>query len=520
MSDTDQLRGLGQQLAAALVASYGATAPGAKLVFLPGGVSVPVDPDDSMGLVQRVPSDPTKVLVNPTQMQTWLSINFDSPFLVTPGDGSVLEKDSSRGSASQIYTIAVTSAQPLGSVGDDGWTRVDGEIAAAQRKLGQPDATKFIVCEPGDWPLPSANAGYWTTFDSSATQTTSTQTTTPVPAVRPQYWMVRSLAAVAPSPAPPPAPPPPPPAPAPPGPIGRRFIFMRSLQKMQEPLMAARVSPAVSEMAVSPAATAHLEAVAPAVTAVQVHPQLQVAAWHESAAAGLLVERVNTQVLFQNAQPVQTVTTSTSSTIKIHLEHQCVTLGYYSAGQPWWDGVFLADQGWFVPGMNRGGLLPAPDGGPDATYGLPIGLVIVQNLQVSGQWSAEAAAALSSPGGTIGPLSLFGATATTAADGITVTYCHSGMQVVALLCNALPVLPPADAPAAVTATQDQPAPAPTPDQPAAAPATSTPDQPTPTPAAAASDQPTPASQPAAAPPTPASDPTSASSADTPSPPPA
>jgi hypothetical protein len=507
MSDTDQLRGLGQQLAADLVASYGATAPGAKLVFLPGGVSVPVDADDNMGLVQRSPYDPTKILVNPTQMQTWLSINFDSPFLVTPGDGSVLEKDSSWGSASQIYTIAVTSAQPLGAVGDDGWTRVDAEIAGALRKLGQPDATKSIVCEPGDWPLPSANAGYWTTFDSSATQTTSTQTATPVPAVRPQFWMVRSLATVA-APPPAPSPAPPPPAPAPPGPIGRRFVLMRSLQKMQVP-MAARFSPAVSEMAVSPAASAHLEESAPTASAPAVHPQLQVAAWRQSAAAGLLAEKVNTQVLFQNYRPVQTVTTSTSSTIKIHLEHQCVSLGYYTAGQPWWDGVFLADQGWFAPGRKRGSLLPSPDGGPDAAYGLPVGLIIVQNLSVTGQWSAEAATALSSPGGTIGPLSLFGAIATTAADGVTVTYSHPGMQVVALLCNALPVLPPVDAPAAVAPTTAQPAPK-----------ASTSDPPPPPPATS-SDPPAPDQSPGpptdTAPPTLASDAPSAPPADPPSP---
>jgi len=42
--------------------------------------------------------------------------------------------------------------------------------------------------------------------------------------------------------------------------------------------------------------------------------------------------------------------------------------------------------------------------------------------------------------GTIGPLSLFGATGTTSGDGVTVTFEHDGMQVVALLCSPLPGL--------------------------------------------------------------------------------
>jgi hypothetical protein len=75
------------------------------------------------------------------------------------------------------------------------------------------------------------------------------------------------------------------------------------------------------------------------------------------------------------------VTPSSSATVTIHLEYQCVSLGYFSAGQKaWWDDVFVADQAWFVPGMARGGLLPAPSDGGDVAYGLLTALIIVQNL--------------------------------------------------------------------------------------------------------------------------------------------
>ena len=86
-------------------------------------------------------------------------------------------------------------------------------------------------------------------------------------------------------------------------------------------------------------------------------------------------------------------------------------------------------------------------------------MVIVRNLRLSGQWSAAATAVLGSPGGTLGPLSLFGAVPSTAADGVTITYAHDGMQVVALLCGALPVLPPVDAPTAHADSGGAPPPA-------------------------------------------------------------
>nr|MBA3810279.1 hypothetical protein [Caulobacteraceae bacterium] len=469
MSDTDQLRDLGQRLADALAASYGMTAPGARLVFLPGGVSAPAD------IVQSG-------VLNPTQLQTWLSINFDSPFVIAGAEGAILEKDPSHGPVSRIYTIAASSAQPLGDPDDDAWKRVDAEIADARRALGPPEAQKPIVCEPDDWPLPAANAGYWTVFDSSETESTSTEVTTParparpqfwiplssaaaaapVPVVDPQFWRVRSLAAE-------PVTTPDPPTPSPdallaseehavsfartsPAASRSRFAsptaFASPLNRSLGAMSALQASsieamePVASETVQASAATSQVALDKAAWLAAR--PDLH--AWRIAAESGELPARLKTRALFQNAQAIDTVTTSASSTVTVHLEHQCVALGYYRAGQPWWDGVFLADQGWYVPGMKRGALLPAPDGEGGLAFGLPVAMVIVQKLRVSGQWSAAATAALGSPGGTLGPLSLFGAVATHESDGVTITYGHEGMQVVALLCGALPVLPPADAP--------------------------------------------------------------------------
>ena len=145
-----------------------------------------------------------------------------------------------------------------------------------------------------------------------------------------------------------------------------------------------------------------------------------------------------------------------TTTITVQLQHQCVTLGYMSGGVSWWDGAFLGETGWYIPGMTRGASLPRPPseaGSSDLAYGLPVALIVVQGLTVSGSWTNETPAAL----GSLGPFSLQGATTTSGNNG-SVTYSRPGMQVIALLCSQLPILPPVDdpGPAQPTATATAP----------------------------------------------------------------
>ncbi len=455
MSDVAQLQAIGQELAAALSAAYGVTAPGAQLVFLPGGVAVPDD------LVQAG-------MVNPTQVQTWLSMSFDDPFVLSGGTGgAVMQKDPSHGSASQIYALAVENARPLGDPADDAWQRMAGEIASAQRALGSTEVAKPIVCEPDDW-MVDIKAGYWTNFDSVQSDTVTAPSGPTLPRVIPQFWMIRSLSEQ--------------PIHLEPPPQRIEAMPMRPMAMEAGPsrfqrfgglalnvgasMLSRRLNIAPMQAAIAPAALSE--------TAVAATPPLQI--WRGTAVRTSMPTHLDSTLLFEHAQPVTQPTTG-ASTVTIHLEHQCVTLGRYIAGQPWWNSAFLAGGGWFIPGIMRGGLLPAPPpldasspDGQGVTYGLPMALVVVRNLRLSGQWSGAAAAALGSPGGTLGPLSLFGAVPTTQSDGVTVTYAHEGMQVVALLCAALPVLPPVDPP--------PPAPPPAPPAP--------PSPPTPDPAPASS----------------------------------
>jgi hypothetical protein len=409
-ADSDQLQTLGQQLTAALVNAYGTHVPGGNLVFLPGGVNVPDN------IVQSG-------MINPTQLMTWLGTNFDYPFVISSADASILQRDESHGTSSQIYSLAVQQAKPAGPPGDDAWKRIAAQIAAAQASLGPPTA-RSMVCEPDDWPLPAA-AGYWSIFDSS--QSTSTSTTTKVPVVNPRFWKLRMIAEMKRSdPAAPDA------AELPPA---ARSPYVSG----------AKASAAKAAYSVSSAAFAGRLGSGPVEDKALTNVSLS-KYWRASADQGLLPSKLDTHAVFSSATEVETITTSTSSTIKIHLEHQCIKIARYAAGQPWWDNLFLSDPGWCVAGMSRGGLLPAPaTGGEGVIYAMPVAMIAVQKLNVSGQWTQEAATALQSPGGSLGPLSLFGGSSSVDENG-TITFTHPGMQVVALLCSPLPVLPPMDAP--------------------------------------------------------------------------
>lgn len=426
MSVTDQLQALGQQLTSSLISAYGSKFPEGNLVFLPGGLSVSDD------IVQQG-------VVNPTQLQTWLAANFDYPFVISSADAAIHECDESHGTASMIYSLAVSQAQPVGDPAGDAWKRVDAEIAAAQGMLGPANGPKAITCEPDDWPLPSAT-GYWTKFSNTQTQSSTTTTPTPVrvPIVNRNFWMLRSLAAA-------PAAHPAPAAPVravPSSTLSPRINMVPASERVAvAPAVAAR--PVVMESRLGGTAVlSAVPAVSEGASVAGTSETLEAARWRSTVELGRLPVGLNSERFFSSTQAVGQVTTTVSSTIDVYLEHQCIAITRFTAGQPWWDGVFLADQGWSIPGMQRGGLLPAPSGGlTGAINGLPIAMIVVQKLKVTGNWSQEALAALKAPGGAVGPLSLFGATPTTNADNTT-TFGRDGMQVVALLCSALPVLPP------------------------------------------------------------------------------
>lgn len=77
---------------------------------------------------------------------------------------------------------------------------------------------------------------------------------------------------------------------------------------------------------------------------------------------------------------------------------------------------------------------------------------MVKNLNISVKWSGQEQAPLDESGGFLGPFSLAGAPPPTSASDGSWTYTRPGMEVVALMCSRLPVLPPANAPDVVGTT--------------------------------------------------------------------
>ncbi|GAC1402521.1 MAG: hypothetical protein NVSMB64_02510 [Candidatus Velthaea sp.] len=436
MSDADQLAAVAQRLTSAILTTYTAQLAGANLAFLPGGVPVPDD------IVQSG-------IINPTQLQTWLAMNFDFPFVVSSGTNSVLSRYETQGTASNIYSLAVSTAQPAGDPTSDAWKRIASEIAAAQRILGPANTPMTLACSPDDWPLPTAQS-YWTIFDSTQQTDTTTSTAASPPPVDPRIWHVRMLdgaydqvssvlgsgGAV--------------------DSTGGGAVRRPELQDEIQSFNVGSVRETAMPQVVTSQTLTPMSATMTAMTDTTAVAAEATPPWRTSIALSQLPVSLNVDDVLIHSVDVDTVTTD-SSTISMHLEHLCVSVGRYTAGAPTWNGIFLSDPGWFVPGMNRGQLLAAPSA-DGASNGIPTAMLLVRNLRLTGAWSQAAQTTLTSASGTLGPLSLFGGVTTTNADG-SVTISHDGMQVVGLVCTPLPVLPPLNAPSSIAGSSSGTTPA-------------------------------------------------------------
>lgn len=111
----------------------------------------------------------------------------------------------------------------------------------------------------------------------------------------------------------------------------------------------------------------------------------------------------------------------------------------------WWHNDVVQDPGWYVAGLPRGAWVGVPPADGTA-YALPVALLLVQNLTLTGSWSSEETTALTAPGMMLGPFNLGGGLVSSASDG-SVSISVPGMRLAGLFCQPLPVLPPADPPA-------------------------------------------------------------------------
>lgn len=82
----------------------------------------------------------------------------------------------------------------------------------------------------------------------------------------------------------------------------------------------------------------------------------------------------------------------------------------------------------------------------DTAYALPVALLLVQNLILSGSWSSDETTTLTAPGMMPDPFSLGGGSVSRTSDG-SLSISVPGMHLAGLFCQPLPVLPPSDSPA-------------------------------------------------------------------------
>jgi hypothetical protein len=404
----DTLASLGQKLTDLFASVYAGGNPDVSLGFLPFCAAVPDD------IVQGG-------IVNPARMGAFLTANFDYPFALSPGQNTAFGQDDRYGPASQIYSTAATLAQPAFAPGSDAAKRLSAEIAMAQSVLSPAGVAVGMTCEPDDW-VATGNTGYWTVFDSTQTQSlpqaqgvqsgTAGTGTLPARVFNPQIWTIRSQAATP-------------------------LVSGTAPHTGSPAVSVVSARPMLTAMAVRPEMAQHVM--------IEPRPQLAVMPVRPILPIHVPVQPAPSPP----PAPAPAPPAAPTSTVTIHFEHMAVTIGYTAAGLSIWDGVFLADQGWYISGMARGGLLPAPGAaaatGAALVYGLPISIVVVRNVTIGVNWSGQDQASLGTSGGFLGPFALGDTPASTAPDG-TSTYTRLGMQVVAVLCSHLPVLPPIDAP--------------------------------------------------------------------------
>jgi len=120
---------------------------------------------------------------------------------------------------------------------------------------------------------------------------------------------------------------------------------------------------------------------------------------------------------------------------QISIEFQYMTVALNRSS--WWNGLLVANTGWYLPGYRAGDLTPgALTGTGGICGGLPTAMVLIRNLTIHGSWTSADQSALAQAS-TFGPFSLLGRTIS---PDLTVQV--AGTQIIAWVVTELPQLPP------------------------------------------------------------------------------
>ncbi len=153
----------------------------------------------------------------------------------------------------------------------------------------------------------------------------------------------------------------------------------------------------------------------------------------------ILPERELSNVVLSNTTPQPVTTTK----ITVTFEYCVVT-----AERDWLSDAFLVSKGWYSPGLKAGDLSTGTlEDNTGLIPFLPLAMILIRNLTISGTWTTEDTTALSTAAA-LGPFNLMGRTINQQSSSLSCT----GMQLLAWLCQVQPLLPPQSDPALVGAS--------------------------------------------------------------------
>lgn len=411
---------LGKQFRDFLVKQF-APPPGTRSVLGFLGAGVAVDPASFLSQGEY----------NPARVNAWLDIVAEPLGSVSSDDNRVDPVPLTAYSLMESICSFSVSLAPVGSDAQLSFAKIRSQ---ASESLG---GATTVDAAPLDWYDPK-HLPEWAKCSLATSTTTgngSTATTPPPPSgtapPRARLWAWRTLPNVQVSG----------PAPVQPPPVAREIRVMAPM--MRESMLMGAFQPSA---AAAPTATL----VRPAAFAtVNASRFAQVASLHDPAETGAMTVNANRfrvdqaiMVSREIAAVANQASTSgvDSSSLTLNLNYLVVQL----SRAPWWSDLLLLLDDWCVPGLQRGALVG--ESGPENTIGVPIALILTANTQIQANWSEtdRSSAATSTH---LGPWALdaaqFGVVNSTGQSTLTIP----GIQAVACIYRALPVIPPQPAPA-------------------------------------------------------------------------
>jgi len=432
----DELRGLIDEFTTYFVDLYRREQPesSAQPLLLPMPMGLPVSADE----LRLHPSDPEP---SPALAVEWMSTCANE---VPDIDGLQLFRTAR--AVDGLYELLLRGAQMPAGTDAAALALFEGAKARALRALDQATLGTMqglgsfhpVVARPAAWASPAAS-DVWTerTFRSS---TRTTPGPRPLPPIATPPWQLQVVpAALVPALAEP----------------HRMADALAQLRPVADVRAVTPRAPAVATMRVAP----QLGSAKLASKARMVAPQA-VRLARPSALSSKRVEAedtpsarmralavsekqlARTEALTRNVALIEVAEPrpSEASDVSLSFEYCLVALG-----RPWLDLSFLSLPGWFVPGFRRGdfssGQIADPASADTLFEALPTAALLVRRLELKAAWSHEELAVLEGAAA-FGPFSLLGRRVDMASGSVRC----DGTQLVAWVCEPLPVLPPASAP--------------------------------------------------------------------------